>query len=151
MSSANSGGNGKGAAAVGGLGSIPAASRKVVQSLKEIVNCPEAEIYAMLRECNMDPNEAVNRLLTQDSFHEVKSKREKKKENKDTTEYRPRGAGNASNRGGRGGIDRRTGSTQYNYYEPSNRERPAYRKENGTYSHVAPYSSVPPAANTDVN
>ncbi|RWV93051.1 hypothetical protein BHE74_00056119 [Ensete ventricosum] len=40
-------------------------SRKLVQSLKEIVNCAEAEIYAMLRECNMDPNEAVHRLLSQ--------------------------------------------------------------------------------------
>lgn len=51
----------------GGVGvqSIPAGSRKMVQSLKEIVNCPEPEIYAMLKECNMDPNEAVNRLLTQ--------------------------------------------------------------------------------------
>ena len=46
-------------------GSIPAASKKMVQSLKEIVNCPEAEIYAMLKECNMDPNEAVSRLLSQ--------------------------------------------------------------------------------------
>ncbi|CAM8879392.1 unnamed protein product [Rhodiola kirilowii] len=153
MSSTNSGGNGKGGSvsATGALGSIPAASRKVVQSLKEIVNCPEAEIYAMLRECNMDPNEAVNRLLTQDPFHEVKSKREKKKENKDTTEYRPRGISNAPNRVGRGGTDRRTGSTQYNYSESGNtHERSAYKKENGAYSHAVSY---PPslAANTDVN
>lgn len=49
----------------GGVQSIPAASSKMVQSLKEIVNCPESEIYAMLKECNMDPNEAVNRLLSQ--------------------------------------------------------------------------------------
>ncbi|GMP73812.1 hypothetical protein CsSME_00031433 [Camellia sinensis var. sinensis] len=49
----------------GGLQSIPAASRKMVQSLKEIVNCPELEIYAMLKDCNMDPNEAENRLLSQ--------------------------------------------------------------------------------------
>ena len=45
--------------------SIPGAARKMVQSLKEIVNCPENEIYAMLKDCNMDPNEAVNRLLSQ--------------------------------------------------------------------------------------
>lgn len=48
-----------------GISSIPSGSRKIVQSLKEIVNCPESEIYAMLKECNMDPNEAVNRLLSQ--------------------------------------------------------------------------------------
>ncbi|CAN1825082.1 hypothetical protein LINPERHAP1_LOCUS31022, partial [Linum perenne] len=51
-----------------GISAIPAGSRKVVQSLKEIVNCPEAEIYATLKECNMDPNKAVNRLLTQGLF-----------------------------------------------------------------------------------
>ncbi|KAG6405056.1 hypothetical protein SASPL_132638 [Salvia splendens] len=49
----------------GGLQSIPAASRKMVLSLKEIVNCTEAEIYAALKECNMDPDEAVHRLLSQ--------------------------------------------------------------------------------------
>ena len=57
--------NGKGNIGISG---IPAASRKMVQSLKEIVNCPEPEIYAMLKECNMDPNEAVNRLLSQGLF-----------------------------------------------------------------------------------
>ncbi|KAJ6885279.1 hypothetical protein NC651_026017 [Populus alba x Populus x berolinensis] len=88
--------NGKGNTGISG---IPAASRKMVQSLKEIVNCPEPEIYAMLKECNMDPNEAI-------LLHEVKSKREKKKENKDSTDSRSRGASNISNRGGRGGADR---------------------------------------------
>lgn len=48
-----------------GVSDIPTGSRKMVQSLKEIVNCPEAEIYAVLKDCNMDPNEAVNRLLSQ--------------------------------------------------------------------------------------
>lgn len=48
-----------------GISGIPAGSRKMVLSLKEIVNCPEPEIYAMLKECNMDPNEAVGRLLAQ--------------------------------------------------------------------------------------
>ncbi|KAL6530325.1 hypothetical protein OROHE_014678 [Orobanche hederae] len=32
---------------------IPSGSRKVVESLKEIVNCSEAEIYATLKECNI--------------------------------------------------------------------------------------------------
>lgn len=48
-----------------GISDIPSGSRKMVQSLKEIVNCPEAEIYAVLKDCNMDPNKAVNRLLSQ--------------------------------------------------------------------------------------
>ncbi|GFY85511.1 RNA polymerase II degradation factor-like protein [Actinidia rufa] len=49
----------------GGAQSIPGVARKMVQSLKEIVNCPETEIYAMLKDCNMDPNETVNRLISQ--------------------------------------------------------------------------------------
>lgn len=56
---------GSGAGNGGGVQIIPAGARKVVQSLKEIVNYPEAEIYAALKDCNMDPNEAVNRLLFQ--------------------------------------------------------------------------------------
>lgn len=59
------GSKGGGVAGNSGISAIPAVSRKVVQSLKEIVNCPELEIYAALKDCNMDPNEAVNRLLTQ--------------------------------------------------------------------------------------
>lgn len=48
-----------------GISDIPSGSKKMIQSLKEIVNCPEAEIYAVLKDCNMDPNEAVSRLLSQ--------------------------------------------------------------------------------------
>ena len=52
----------------GGVGGqIPASVNKVVQNLKEIVNnnCTDSEIYAVLRDCNMDPNDAVQRLLSQ--------------------------------------------------------------------------------------
>ncbi|XP_059669194.1 uncharacterized protein LOC132314326 isoform X2 [Cornus florida] len=123
----------------GGLQSIPSSSRKMVQSLKEIVNCPEQEIYAMLKECNMDPNETVNRLLSQDPFHEVKSKREKKKETKETTESRSRGVSNTSNRGNRGATDRYTGRgglTQFNVSESAALHgKPAYQKENGINSY----------------
>lgn len=58
----------------GPVAAIPAGSRKIVWSLKEIVNCSEVEIYMMLKECNMDPSEAIRRLLTQGTFLEVKSK-----------------------------------------------------------------------------
>ncbi|KAK7840857.1 gbf-interacting protein 1 [Quercus suber] len=88
------GGGGGGGKGNNGISTIPASSRKMVQSLKEIVNnlCTEQEIYFTLKECNMDPDEAVNRLLSQDPFHEVKSKREKKKESKDIPDSRSRGA-----------------------------------------------------------
>lgn len=63
------GGGGGGGKSTNGTSGIPAEWRKMVQSLKEIVNnCTEQEIYATLRECNMDPDEAVNRLLTQGRF-----------------------------------------------------------------------------------
>ena len=58
-------GGGRGRKGNNGMNDIPSGSRKIVQSLKEVVNSPEAEIYAMLKECNMDPNEAVHRLLSQ--------------------------------------------------------------------------------------
>ncbi|KAL0740545.1 hypothetical protein Bca4012_082058 [Brassica carinata] len=105
-----------------GVSDIPSGSRKVVQDLKEIVNCPEAEIYAALKDCNMDPNEAVHRLLSQDPFHEVKSKKDKKKEVRDIQDSRPRGYSNNYNRGTRGGSDRyagprRTGASSFNSSE----------------------------------
>ncbi|KAG6407230.1 hypothetical protein SASPL_130216 [Salvia splendens] len=180
----------------GGLQSIPAASRKIVQSLKEIVNCTEAEIYAALKECNMDPDDAVSRLLSQgcdfcaicgflssklhlDShalacafwdlilcfvdmigwivvvvsavdylmtypFHEVKSKREKKKEGKDTTEARSRGANNNTGRSGKTGADRyRGGSTPYYSSESVTLVgKTTYKKEDGSVSSISATSST---------
>lgn len=69
MSGKGGGGGSNGGKGTIGISAIPPASRKMVQSLKEIVhNCTEQEIYAMLKDCNMDPNEAVNRLLAQGLF-----------------------------------------------------------------------------------
>ncbi|PHU25922.1 hypothetical protein BC332_04254 [Capsicum chinense] len=127
-----------------GVQSIPAGSRKMVQSLKEIVNCPEPEIYAVLKECNMDPNEAVNRLLTQDTFHEVKSKREKRKESKDTTESRPRGAISNSGRGSRGGAERYVGRGGSESTKPI----PGYKKENG--SNTSNLTSTPGVSGSNI-
>lgn len=104
MSGGGGGGRGPAAAAAGPL---PASARKLVQGLKEIVSRSDAEIYAALRDCGMDPDEAVSRLLSQDTFQEVKNKRDKKKEvNKGTPEPRPRGANNSNSRASRGGTDR---------------------------------------------
>lgn len=50
----------------GGSGeALSPAVKKVVQSVKEIVNCTEQEIYAVLKECDMDPNLAVEKLIAQ--------------------------------------------------------------------------------------
>ncbi|CAN4116570.1 unnamed protein product [Withania somnifera] len=119
----------------------------MVESLKEIVNgYSEAEIYAMLKDCNMDPNEAVNKLLTQDPFHEVKSKREKRKEVKDTTESsRSWITSSTPSRGIRAGGERYVGRGG----SESNKPAPAYGKESG--SHTNYFSSTPLIAgsNTD--
>jgi len=98
--------SGGGAGGKGAAAPVPAGSRKLVQGLKEIVNRPEAEIYSALRECGMDPDEAVSRLLSQDTFQEVKSKRDKKKEIKEVPETRYRSANSSTNRGLRSGVDR---------------------------------------------
>lgn len=130
---------------VAGVQSMTPATRKIVQSLKEIVNCPEPEIYSALKDCNMDPNEAVNRLLSQDPFHEVKSKREKKKENKDLPETKFRVGSSTSNRGSR--SDRgRGGSAQFSSSDFSaSQGKLAYKKENGTNSYTTSLS-VPQVA-----
>ncbi|KAG0465065.1 hypothetical protein HPP92_019229 [Vanilla planifolia] len=61
--------------------SIPNSVRKTIQNIKEIAgNHSDEEIYAMLKECSMDPNETAQKLLFQDTFHEVRRKRDKKKE-----------------------------------------------------------------------
>ncbi|XP_010273948.1 PREDICTED: GBF-interacting protein 1-like isoform X2 [Nelumbo nucifera] len=66
----------------GGTQILPARVRKTIQSIKEIVgNHSEADIYVMLKETNMDPNETAQKLLNQDPFHEVKRRRDKRKEN----------------------------------------------------------------------
>ncbi|XP_063950211.1 GBF-interacting protein 1-like isoform X4 [Daucus carota subsp. sativus] len=65
----------------GGAQILSAGVRKTIQSIKEIVgNHSDAEIYSTLKETNMNPNETAQKLLNQDPFHEVKRKRDKRKE-----------------------------------------------------------------------
>ena len=50
----------------GGRVTIPNNVRKTIQNIKEITgNHSEDEIYAMLKECSMDPNETAQKLLLQ--------------------------------------------------------------------------------------
>ncbi|KAM5579508.1 hypothetical protein ABKV19_009337 [Rosa sericea] len=65
----------------GGTQIISAGVRKTIQSIKEIVgNHSDIDIYWALKETDMDPNETAQKLLNQDPFHEVKRKRDKKKD-----------------------------------------------------------------------
>ncbi|CAH8306398.1 unnamed protein product [Eruca vesicaria subsp. sativa] len=121
-------------------GGVPAASRKVVESLKEIVNCSDLEIYAMLVDCDMDPDETVSRLLSQDTFHEVKSKRDKKKETKDPAESWTRITPNrgARSRGNDGYNNTRGGGNRFKSNETGSVQSvPANRRENGARNNWA--------------
>ena len=87
--------------------SIPNSVKKTIQNIKEITgNHSDEDIYSMLKECSMDPNETTQKLLLQDTFHEVKRKRDRKKENlnnKEQVELSGRPATNGRGpRGGRG-------------------------------------------------
>ncbi|XP_057466037.1 GBF-interacting protein 1-like isoform X1 [Actinidia eriantha] len=111
--------------------SIPNNVRKTIQNIKEIAgNHSDEEIYAMLKECFMDPNETAQKLLFQDPFHEVKRKRDRKKEklsNKESAESRRRPA--MQGRGSRGG--RGNYSSRYILNDASGGRNFASGKENG--------------------
>ncbi|GER53578.1 hypothetical protein STAS_31112 [Striga asiatica] len=65
----------------GGAQVLSVGVRRTIQSIKEIVgNHSDADIYVALKESNMDPNETAQKLLNQDPFHEVKRRRDRKKE-----------------------------------------------------------------------
>ncbi|CAL9073763.1 unnamed protein product [Musa textilis] len=92
--------------------SIPAGVRRTIQNIKEIAgNHSDEEIYAMLKECGMDPNETAQKLLLQGipshTFHEVRRKRDKRKENvKDPNDARWRpGVQGRGGRAGRGKLN----------------------------------------------
>ncbi|CAI8596497.1 unnamed protein product [Vicia faba] len=76
----------------------------VVATVKEIVNCTEQEIYDVLKDCDMDPNLAVEKLLAQDTFREVRSKREKRKEMKEAVDSRTKGNSTALSKGSKIGV-----------------------------------------------
>ncbi|ESQ29885.1 hypothetical protein EUTSA_v10011305mg [Eutrema salsugineum] len=63
--------------------SIPHHLRKTLQSIREITGKQHSDedIFAVYKESFNDPHETAQKLLFLDTFHEVKSKREKKKEN----------------------------------------------------------------------
>ncbi|KAH9567738.1 hypothetical protein CY35_03G040700 [Sphagnum magellanicum] len=135
-----------GGVAGGGL-KIPPTAMEVVRSLKEIVENSDDEIYATLKECNMDLNETAQRLLNQAHFHEVKRRRDKKKEggaNKESADLRARpGSGGNPTRGGRGGAGRGYSVTQHSSLEySSGRGKPFPARENGIHPSMLSSSGV---------
>eukprot|EP00249_Psilotum_nudum_P016373 c25790_g1_i1 orf=269-3280(+) len=141
----------------GGGFAIPANDRKLVQSLKEIVANSEEEIYAMLKECNMDPNETAQRLLSEDMFHVVKRKRDKRKENvnvKEISDSKSRVANLISpSKGGKSGgmSDRGVGRGVTSAYLDSNDISGSHGKalpsgDNGAYSSVKGWNTASSSA-----
>ncbi|KAL9243959.1 hypothetical protein vseg_017788 [Gypsophila vaccaria] len=121
---------------------IPNNVKKMIQNLKEIyVNHTDDEIYSMLKECSMDPNETAQKLLHQDTFHEVKRRRDRKPEsNREIVE--PRRPGPPA-RGGRGGRGYR--SSHGSVHDAGDGRNTSFRKENGfdhASSKAGPVSSV---------
>ncbi|GLT94229.1 hypothetical protein SLE2022_119810 [Rubroshorea leprosula] len=111
--------------------SIPASVKKTIQNIKEITNNhSDEEIYAMLRECSMDPNETTQRLLLQDPFREVKRKRDRKKENSNNKESESRWRSGAPGRGSRGG--RGNFSPRYMANDAGSAKNSASGKDSGT-------------------
>ncbi|XP_021841832.2 GBF-interacting protein 1 isoform X2 [Spinacia oleracea] len=132
--------------------SIPNNVRKTIQHIKEITsNHSEEDIYSMLKECSMDPNETTQRLLHLDTFHEVKSKRDKRKE---TVKSRP-GEESRWKPGhqGRGNRNARGNSfSQYTSNDAGGQRTAAMRKENGvdeSRGRGFKHSTVPISKETD--
>ncbi|KAJ6824574.1 GBF-interacting protein 1-like [Iris pallida] len=125
--------------------SIPKSARPTIQNIKEIAgNHSDEEVYAMLKECSMDPNETAQKLLLQDTFHEVRRKRDKRKEvNKEPAEtsWRPALQG----RGGRGG--RGNFSSRYMSHDAGSRR--IIGKENGIPHGTEKGTATPSAPSHD--
>ncbi|XP_024450996.2 GBF-interacting protein 1-like isoform X2 [Populus trichocarpa] len=125
--------------------SIPGNVRKTIQNIKEITgNHSDEEIYAMLKECSMDPNETAQKLLYQDPFHEVKRKRDRKKENMNNRESGDsRWRSGMQGRGSRGGMQgqgsrggRPSFSPRHTYHDTGGGRNSAAGRDNGT-NHAA--------------
>ncbi|CAN1286741.1 GBF-interacting protein 1-like [Linum perenne] len=95
---------------------LSAKVKKTIQSIKEIVGSfSDSDIYMALKESNMDPNETAQKLLNQDPFHEVRRRKDRKKEGTGymgTAESR-RGSEDL-NQGYKGGAESRRGSENFN-------------------------------------
>ncbi|KAF8414285.1 hypothetical protein HHK36_002287 [Tetracentron sinense] len=128
--------------------SIPNNVRKTIQNIKEIAgNHSDDEIYAMLKECSMDPNETAQKLLLQDTFHEVRRKRDRRKENLNIRESADsRWKPGTQGRGGRGG--RGNYSPRYISYDAGGGRNVAAGKANGVNqgTEKVPTSSSLPAS-----
>ncbi|OIW09502.1 hypothetical protein TanjilG_11624 [Lupinus angustifolius] len=111
--------------------SIPNNIRKTIEHIREITGKQHTddEIYAVLRECSMDPNDTAQKLLYLDAFHEVTRRRDRKKEGLGSE-----GLGDSNSRIKRGhGRRGRVPSSGYasNFSDGGGGRNLACRRENG--------------------
>ncbi|KAK8301047.1 hypothetical protein V6Z11_D05G434900 [Gossypium hirsutum] len=115
----------------GSRASIPENAKRMIQSIREITGKQHSdeEIFAVLQECFMDPNETAQKLLYLDTFHEVKRKRDKKKE----------ASAGVQGRGGRG--------SRANYFTSSSKDagvaRNSSARRDNWVSHTSDRGSAP--------
>ncbi|RDY08097.1 GBF-interacting protein 1 [Mucuna pruriens] len=122
---------------------IPNNVRKIIHDIREITGKQHTddEIYAVLRECSMDPNETAQKLLYLDTFHEVRRRRDRKKEglgNRASEESRLKQGGQG--RGGRGASGGYSsnfpGTVSSSFIDGGGGRNLANRRENGV-NHIA--------------
>ncbi|OAY28320.1 hypothetical protein MANES_15G057800v8 [Manihot esculenta] len=122
MSSSGGGGGGGGGGGPARV-TIPETVLKTIQSIREITGKQHSDedIYSVLRDCSMDPNDTAQKLLYLDTFHEVKRKHEKRDRRKEMSSTQGRGA-----RGGRG-----NNSANHAYSDAVGGRNASFRRENG--------------------
>ncbi|CAH2053844.1 unnamed protein product [Thlaspi arvense] len=119
--------------------SIPADLRQTIQNIREITGKQHSDedIFSVFKDCFNDPLESAQKLRYLDTFHEVKSKRERKKENLvPTTQER-----------GRNG--RRNFAS--NYTAANNGRSAALKRQNGANHRVGGPRTALPAPNKATN
>ncbi|OIW16406.1 hypothetical protein TanjilG_19122 [Lupinus angustifolius] len=120
---------------------IPDNVRKTIHNIREITGKQHTddEIYAVLRDCSMDPNETAQKLLYLDTFHEVKRRRDRNKEGLSS-----RASEDSRSKQGRQGRGGRGASRGYssNFHDGGGMRNPAIRRENGV-NHIAERSHAP--------
>ncbi|CAL0307347.1 unnamed protein product [Lupinus luteus] len=139
--SSGGGGGGAGGGSSNYRVPIPDNVRKTIHNIREITGKQHTddEIYAVLRDCSMDPNETAQKLLYLDTFHEVKRRRDRNKEGLSS-----RASGDSRSKQGGQGRGGRGASRGYSsdFHDGGGMRNPAIRKENGV-NHIAERSHAP--------
>ncbi|GMI85200.1 hypothetical protein HRI_002189200 [Hibiscus trionum] len=151
------GGGGGGGVAEGTRVSIPDNAKKTIQSIREITGKQHSdeEIYAILKECYMDPDETAQKLFFMDTFHDVKRKRDKKKEIAGTQGRR--GRGNQGNYysssdvgGGRNSFARRENGVNRSADRSSMPSQVSHKVKNNAPPHMTKTSTAIPNGSTSL-